>query len=77
MAGEGLSIVVCLGEIRTRLTGAAAVARAAVVCAEAGSEEDAVRIALDLDESLHEIKTLHGALLLMGRMRRRDATGSC
>ena len=77
MAGEGLSIAVCLGEISTRLTGAAAVARAAVACAEAGSEEDAVRIALDIDESLHDIKTLHGALLLMGRMRRRDAADPC
>ena len=45
----GLSIPVCLDEISQRLTDAAAVAKAAVACVAAGSEREAVRIALDLD----------------------------
>lgn len=68
MIAPSLSIVTCLHEISTRLTAAAAVSKAAVTCAEAGSEREALRIALDLDTLLHEATTLHGALCLVGRM---------
>ena len=74
--GAGLSITVCLDEISQRLTDAAAVAKAAVACAAAGSEREAVRIALDLDELLSEATTLHGALCLIGRMNRDQALSS-
>ncbi len=65
-----LSIKTGLREIASRLTDAAAIAKAAVTCAESVSEREALRIAIDLDELLHEAKTLHGALLLLGRMGR-------
>ena len=70
---EGLSITTCLREISARLTQAAAIARAALVCAESGSEGEAVRIVLDLDELLHETQTLHGAVCLIGRIRTRSS----
>jgi hypothetical protein len=62
-----------LQEISRRLTDAAAIAKGAVACAEAGSEREALRIAMDLDELLHEVRTLHGATILLGRM---DPAGS-
>ena len=70
MTGPGLSIRGCLAEISARLTDAAAIAKAAVVCAGSGSDREAVRIAMDLDGLVHEVQTLHGALCLMGRMAR-------
>ena len=70
MSGPGLSITTCLAEISKRLTDAAAIAKAAVVCAESGSEREALRIAMDLDELLSEAGTLHGAVCLIGRMSR-------
>lgn len=73
MIEAGLSIRACLEEISARLTDAAAIAKAAVVCAESGSEREALRIAMDLDELLSEAGTLHGAVCLMGRMTREPA----
>ena len=70
MSTAGLSITACLAEISARLTDAAAIAKAAVVCAESGSEREALRIAMDLDELLSEAGTLHGAVCLIGRMSR-------
>ena len=70
MSKAGLSIAGCLGEISERLQDAAAIAKAAVTCAEAGSEREAVRVAMDLDELLNEASTLHGAVCLMSRMSR-------
>ncbi len=72
MSVAGLSITACLSEISLRLTDAAAIACAAVTCAESGSEREALRIAMDLDELLHEAETLHGAVTLIGRMRRKE-----
>lgn len=70
MAGTGLSITGCLKEVATRLTDAAAIARAAVTCAESGSEHEAIRLSLDLDEMLHEAQALHRAATLLNRMER-------
>lgn len=70
----GLSVTACLAEISGRLTDAAAVAKAALTCAEAGSEREAVRIAMDLDTLLHEAETLHAAVCLLSRLRRVDLT---
>lgn len=69
-----MSITVGLREISSRLVDAAAIAKAAVVCAESGSEREALRIAMDLDECLNEAQTLHGAVCLFGRMD-RDRSG--
>jgi hypothetical protein len=73
MTGTDLTITGCLKEISTRLTDAAAVAKAAVTCAENGSEAEAVRISMDLDELLHEASTLHGAVALLHRLPRRGS----
>src|SRR3712207_6181903 len=62
MSGSELSITGCLKAISARLDDAAAIGRAAVVCAEGGSEREAVRISIDLDELLNEANTLHSAL---------------
>ena len=70
MSDPGLSVARCLSEISTRLTEAAAIAKAAVTCAESGSEREALRIAMDLDEHLFEAKTLHGAVMMIGRITR-------
>lgn len=70
MSATGLSVTGCLQEIGARLVDAAAIARAAVTCAESGSEREALRIAMDLDELLSEAGTLHGAVCLLGRMQR-------
>lgn len=76
MSGEVLSIRACLGEISERMTNAAAIAKAAVACSDAGSDREALRIAMDLDALLNEASTLHGALLLISRMERaRAASG--
>jgi hypothetical protein len=68
-----ISITGCLKEISGRLTDAAAVAKAAVTCAESGSEHEAVRIMLEVDEMLHEASTLLNGVTLLKRMRRTNA----
>lgn len=69
--GTGLSVTAGLAAISARLSDAAAVAKAALVCAESGSEREAVRIVLDLDEMLSEATTLHAAVCLIGRINRK------
>ncbi|MFD1302112.1 hypothetical protein [Methylobacterium marchantiae] len=51
---------------------AAAVSKAALACADAGSEREALQIIMDLDTFLHEATTLHGAVCLIGRITRAD-----
>ena len=70
MSGTQLSIRTGLAEISGRLNDAAAIAKAALVCAESGSDREAVRIAMDLDGLLNEAQTLHGAVCLMARLDR-------
>jgi hypothetical protein len=70
-----LDITACLNEISARLTDAAAIAKAAVTCAESGSEREAIRIAIDLEELLHEAQTLQGAVCLVGRIMRAEEAG--
>jgi hypothetical protein len=76
MSTDGLSVAMCLNEISARLTHATAIVRAAVTCAENGSEREALRIALDIDERLHEAQTLHAAMILVGRIRRQASHDS-
>jgi hypothetical protein len=68
-----ISITGCLKEISGRLSDAAAVAKAAVTCAESGSECQAVKIVLDVEEMLHEASTLLNGVTLLTRMRRTNA----
>jgi hypothetical protein len=72
MSVTGLSITACLHEMSSRLTDAAAIGRAALVCVESGSERAGLRIAMDLDELLHRVQTLHGAVCPIGRLSRQD-----
>lgn len=73
MSGPVIDITTCLDALSARLSDAAALAKAAVTCARAGSEPEAVRIALKLDGLLGEAQTLHGAVCLLGRMARDRA----
>jgi hypothetical protein len=72
-AENTISITGCLKEISGRLTDAAAVAKAAVTCAESGSEHEAVRIVLDVEEMLHQASTLLNGVTILNRMRRAYA----
>ncbi|GJE59772.1 hypothetical protein [Methylobacterium trifolii] len=72
MGTSDLSITACLSVISLRLTDAAAVASAALTCAAAGSEREALRIAMEPDGLLSEAQTLHGAVCLIGRMQRSN-----
>jgi hypothetical protein len=56
-----------LREISGRLADAAAIAKAAVCCAESGAEGHALTIALDLEEPLGEANTLVNAVSLIQR----------
>lgn len=72
MSQTRLSITACLHEVSIRLSDAAAISKAAVACAEAGSEHQALQIIMDLDTLLHEATTLHGAVCLIGRITRAE-----
>ncbi|MCJ2020426.1 hypothetical protein MKK84_23845 [Methylobacterium sp. E-065] len=67
----GLSVTAAQAAISARLTEASALAKAALVCAHAGYEREAVRIVLDPDVPLSEAQTLHGASCLIGRINRK------
>lgn len=69
-AEAGMTITSCLREISERLANASAIAKSALTCAETGLEPQAVTIAMDLDEILHEAGTLHRAMVLMSRINR-------
>lgn len=75
MSDPGLSITACLSEISDRLSEAAAVAKAALACAEAGAEREGLRIGMDLDVPLSEAQTLHAAACLIGRLKRQAERG--
>jgi hypothetical protein len=57
----------CLTAISTRLSDAS-VAKAAVTCAEEGDHHDAVKIALDVEQLIHEANALLNAASLINRL---------
>ena len=57
-----------LTHIRAQLEGATAVAKAAEVCAAAGSLDQAVMIAHDIEQPLYEANTLLNAISLIRRI---------
>jgi hypothetical protein len=57
-----------LKEIRSRLDEVVGVAKAAEACADAGSINTAVEIALGIDQPLYEITTLLNAASLINRI---------
>jgi hypothetical protein len=58
----------CLTEISSRLSDASAIAKAALTCAEEGNADDAIKIALDVEQLIHEASTLLNAASLMNRL---------
>ena len=70
MRVEGLDTKAFLREISSRLNDAAAGAHAALTCAERGAEREAIGIVVDLDGLLHDVSSLHSALLVTRRPRR-------
>jgi hypothetical protein len=58
----------CLTGISERLSDASAIAKAAVTCTEEGNPGAAVRIALDVEQLIHEANTLLNAASLMNRL---------
>jgi hypothetical protein len=69
MASEvtDLTIQHFLAGIRMRLDKAAAIARAAEACGQAGSIEQAVEIVLDAEQQLYEATTYLNAASLLNR----------
>ena len=57
-----------LAEIRVRLDDAARIAKAAEACAQAGSPDEAVHIALDVEQLLYEASRLLDAASLINRL---------
>jgi hypothetical protein len=56
--------------MRERLEQAAAIAKAADACAEAGSVEKAIEVALDIEQLVYEVNTFLNAASLMNRIGR-------
>ena len=54
--------------VRERLDQAAAIAKAAHVCAEAGNPEKAVEIILDVEQLVYEVNTFLNAASMINRI---------
>ena len=65
-----ITIKAYLREMRERLDEAAAIAKAADACAEAGSVEKAVEVALDIEQLVYEVNTFLNAASMMNRIWR-------
>ncbi len=65
-----LSLPECLEALTARLEGVARVAAGALACASAGAEDEAVRLALELEPGLHDADRLLSAVALIYRLRR-------
>jgi hypothetical protein len=61
------AITECLKAIHDRLVQAAAIAKAAGACAEAGNPDKAVTIVLDVEQLVYEVNTFLNAASLMNR----------
>ncbi len=63
-----ITIKAYLKEMRDRLERAAGIARAADACAESGSIEKAVEVALDIEQLVYEVNTFLNAASMMHRI---------
>jgi hypothetical protein len=61
-----------LTEIRKRLDDAARIAKAAEVCAQAGSPDEAVHVALDIEQLCYEATRLLDAASLINRLAKEE-----
>jgi hypothetical protein len=57
-----------IAEMRERLDRAAGIARAAETCAEAGSLDKAIKIALDAEQLIYEVNTFLNAASMIARI---------
>jgi hypothetical protein len=57
-----------IAEMRERLDRAAGIARAAETCAEAGSHDKAIEIALDVEQLIYEVNTFLNAASMINRI---------
>jgi hypothetical protein len=61
-------ILALVKELRIKLGGAASVAQAAHVCAEAGNPERAIDIVMELGDDLHQARRLFDATLAVSQL---------
>jgi len=69
-AASNTAIKFLLSEIHHRLDDAASIAKAAEACADAGSVDKAVEIALDIEQLAYEAGRLLDAASLLNRISR-------
>lgn len=62
------TIKTCLKEMRGRLEQAAGIAKAAEACADAGSIEKGIEVALDIEQLVYEVNTFLNAASMMYRI---------
>jgi hypothetical protein len=62
------AIKIIITEIRTKLTEAARVAKAAEACALAGSVTEGISVSMDIKQLLYEAGQLHDAASLLNRL---------
>jgi hypothetical protein len=67
-----IAIKAALTEMRDRLQKAASIARVAEACADAGSIEKAVQIALELEELIYEVNAFLNAASMISRLGKAD-----
>jgi hypothetical protein len=61
-----------LGEINSKLTEAARIAKAADACAAAGSITEGVSVSMDIEQLLYEAGRLQDAASLLNRLSKED-----
>ena len=59
-----------LGEIHSRLSEAARIAKAAEACASAGSVTEGVMVSMDIEQLIYEAGRLQDAVSLLNRLSR-------
>ena len=59
------AIKACLGEIHSRLSEAARIAKAAEACASAGSIAEGISVSMDIEQLIYEAGRLHDAASLL------------
>lgn len=62
------AIKIILGEINSKLTEAARVAKAACACAETGAISEGVTVSMDIEQLLYEAGRLGDAASLLNRL---------
>jgi hypothetical protein len=65
-----IAVTAILTEIRTRLEMASAVAKGAEACADRGSIDKAVQLALEIEQAMYEASRLLDAASLINRLSR-------